>query len=101
MRVCDESVRVLKPGGALIFETPNAENVLVGSYYFHFDPTHRKPLPSPTMRFIFEARGLTDVEVINLHPSETSKVEGDSELTKRFNEFFYGPMDYAVLGWKV
>jgi O-antigen chain-terminating methyltransferase len=101
MQVCDESVRILKPGGVLIFETPNAENVLVGSYYFHFDPTHRKPLPSPTMRFLFEARGLTDVEVINLHPSETDKVEGDSELVKRFNQFFYGPMDYAVVGWKV
>ena len=101
MKVLDEAVRVLKPGGALIFETPNPENVLVGSYYFHFDPTHRKPLPSPTMRFLFEARGLDKVEVINLHPAQTDLIEGDSEIVKRFNEYFYGPMDYAVVGWKV
>lgn len=99
--VLDESVRVLKPGGVLIFETPNPQNVLVGSYYFHFDPTHQKPLPSPMMSFLFEARGLTEVEIINLHPAETDKVEGDSDLVKRFNDYFYGPMDYAVVGWKV
>ena len=101
MTVLDESVRVLKPGGVLIFETPNPQNVLVGSYYFHFDPTHRKPLPSPTMRFLFEARGLDRVEIINLHPAETDQLEGDSEIVKRFNDYFYGPMDYAVVGWKV
>jgi SAM-dependent methyltransferase len=101
LTVLDESVRVLKSGGVLIFETPNPQNVLVGSYYFHFDPTHRKPLPSPTMRFLFEARGLAEVEVINLHPAETDHIEGDSEIVKRFNEYFYGPMDYAVVGWKV
>ena len=101
VEVVDEAVRVLKPGGVLIFETPNPHNVLVGSYYFHLDLTHHKPLPSPAMRFLFEARGLSRVEVIELHPAEAEKVEGDSDLVRRFNEYFYGPMDYAVAGWKV
>jgi O-antigen chain-terminating methyltransferase len=100
IEVLDEAVRVLKSGGVLIFETPNPQNVLVGSYYFHFDPTHQKPLPSPVMSFLFEARGLVEVEIINLHPAETQRVEGDSDLVKRFNDYFYGPMDYAVVGWK-
>jgi O-antigen chain-terminating methyltransferase len=100
MEVLDEAVRVLTSGGVLIFETPNPQNVLVGSYYFHFDPTHQKPLPSPVMSFLFEARGLVEVEIINLHPAETERVEGDSDLVKRFNDYFYGPMDYAVVGWK-
>ena len=26
---------------------------------------------------------------------------GEGELAERFNGLFYGPMDYAVLGWKV
>ncbi|MFN2454459.1 MAG: methyltransferase domain-containing protein [Pyrinomonadaceae bacterium] len=100
MKLLDEIVRVIKPGGAVVFETPNPQNVLVGSCNFYFDPTHRNPLPSPVMHFLVESKGFARVEVINLHPSETVLVEGDSDLVKRFNEYFYGPMDYAVTGWK-
>jgi O-antigen chain-terminating methyltransferase len=97
----DEAVRVLKSGGVAIFETPNPQNLQVGACNFYFDPTHRNPLPSPTVRFLAEARGLCRVEVWNLHPfSERWKLQG-SELAHRFNDFFYGPQDYAVVGWKI
>jgi 2-polyprenyl-3-methyl-5-hydroxy-6-metoxy-1,4-benzoquinol methylase len=99
----DETVRVLKPGGVAIFETPNPENVLVGSCNFYFDPSHRNPLPSPMIKFIAEARGLCRVEILNLHPyPESYRVEGGGlDVAQRFNEYFYGPQDYAVVGWKV
>jgi SAM-dependent methyltransferase len=97
----DEVVRVLRPGGAVIFETPNPDNVLVGSNYFYLDPTHRHPLPSPLMQFLIESRGLHRTEVINLHAWDSARVNGNDELADRFNGYFYGPMDYAVLGWKV
>jgi SAM-dependent methyltransferase len=102
-RVFDETVRVLKPGGIAIFETPNPENVLVGSHNFYLDFTHRNPLPSLTMQFILEAHGLCDVRVLNLHPyPDSSKLQDDgSEITMRFNQYFYGPQDYAVIGRKV
>ena len=101
IKLMDETVRVLKPGGAAIFETPNPENVLVGSYTFYLDPTHRNPLPSAVVKFLAEARGLCRVEVMNLHPLEAYRVEeAGLEITKRFNEYFYGPQDYAVVGWK-
>lgn len=100
IRLLDETMRVTKPGGAVIFETPNPQNVLVGSCNFYFDPTHRNPLPSPIMRFLIESRGFSRVRVINLNPSDAERVEGDTDLVKRFNEYFYGPMDYAVIGWK-
>ncbi len=96
----DQAVRVLKPGGAVIFETPNPQNVLVGSCNFYFDPTHRNPLPSQVMRFLLESRGFVQVEVLPLNPSDDTPVEGDSELARRFNQYFYGPMDYAVIGKK-
>src|SRR5262249_51745559 len=98
----DETVRVLTPGGVAIFETPNPQNVLVGSHNFYLDPTHRNPLPSSIMRFIAEARGLCRVQILALHPyPEAARVqEADLDVAKRFNEYFYGPQDYAVVGWK-
>jgi 2-polyprenyl-3-methyl-5-hydroxy-6-metoxy-1,4-benzoquinol methylase len=101
VKLMDETVRVLKPGGVAIFETPNPENVLVGSYTFYLDPTHRNPLPSAVVKFMAEARGLCRVEVMPLHSLEAYRMEeAGLEITKRFNEYFYGPQDYAVVGWK-
>jgi O-antigen chain-terminating methyltransferase len=97
----DETVRVVKPGGLVIFETPNPENVLVGSCNFYFDPTHRNPLPAPVLKFLVESRGFQNVQVLKLNPSDEALVKGTSELTKRFNKYFYGPMDYAVVGWRL
>jgi O-antigen chain-terminating methyltransferase len=96
----DESLRVLRPGGLLVFETPNPQNVLVGSCNFYFDPTHRNPIPPPVLKFFLESRGFTRVDVMELNPSDAPNVEGDSELVQRFNRLFYGPMDYAVIGRK-
>lgn len=96
----DEVKRVLRPGGLAIFETPNPENVLVGSNFFYLDPTHHHPLPSELMQFLFESRGFDRVEVLNLHQWDAGRVAGEGELAERFNGLFYGPMDYAILGWK-
>jgi SAM-dependent methyltransferase len=103
VKLLDETVRVLKPGGAVIFETPNPANVLVGSHNFYLDPSHRNPLPSATMRFIAEARGLCRVEIMDLHPyPESFRIrDGGNDIVERFNTYFYGPQDYAVIGWKV
>ena len=97
----NEALRVVKRGGLVIFETPNPQNVLVGSCNFYFDPTHRNPLPPQILQFMVESRGFTGVEVIKLNPSDAERVEGNSDLVKRFNEYFYGAMDYAVVGRKV
>ena len=102
IKFLDETVRVLKPGGLAIFETPNPENILVGACNFYFDPSHRNPLPPAMIKFMVESRGLCKVQIKTLHPfDEASKVQGDgSELAKRFNDYFYGPQDYAVVGYK-
>jgi 2-polyprenyl-3-methyl-5-hydroxy-6-metoxy-1,4-benzoquinol methylase len=96
----NQAVRVLKPGGVVIFETPNPQNVLVGSCNFYFDPTHRNPLPSQVTKFLLESRGLVRVEVLDLNPSDDTPVDENSELARRFNKYFYGPMDYAVVGYR-
>jgi O-antigen chain-terminating methyltransferase len=100
MQVFDEVVRVLKPGGMVIFETPNPSNVLVGSNTFYLDPTHRNPLPSSLIQFLAESRGLCQVKIMNVNPyPEHYHVEG-SDLAERFNDYFYGAQDYSVIGYK-
>jgi SAM-dependent methyltransferase len=100
VELIDEIVRTLRPGGLMVLETPNPENIIVGSCNFYLDPTHRHPLPIQTTKFLLEARGLSDLKVLGLHTLESSRVQGNSELINRFNEFFYGPMDYAIIAHK-
>lgn len=100
IKLLDEAVRALRSGGMLILETPNPENLIVGSYSFYADPTHRNPIPSPTLKFLLEARGLSDIKVMNLRASDVSRIEGDTEIIKRFNEYFYSAPDYGIVGWK-
>jgi O-antigen chain-terminating methyltransferase len=98
----DEALRVLKPEGIIVFETPNPSNIFVGATTFHLDPTHRKPLPSAMLRFFVEARGFCDVHVRELHPyPEAMRLPDDPlGISQRFNQYFYGPQDYAVIGKK-
>jgi O-antigen chain-terminating methyltransferase len=102
LKLFDETVRVLRPGGVAIFETPNPQNVLVSTLEFYIDPTHRSPLPGALVKFIAEVKGLERVELMLLHPfPDAQRVqEVDLEVTRRFNELFYGARDYAVMGWK-
>jgi len=97
----DETMRVLRPGGVVLFETPNPENVLVGSNFFYIDPSHRHPLPSQLMELLLETRGFDRIEVKNLHPWESGRVDNKGALAERFNGLLYGPMDYAIVGWKL
>jgi len=101
IKFIDESVRILKPKGMIIFETPNPENVLVGANTFYMDPTHRNPLPYPLIKFLLEDRGIVNTEVLMLNPYEKElQLEESSQLELRFNDYFYGPRDYAIVGFK-
>ena len=100
VRFLDEAGRTLKPGGLLILETPNPENLLVGSCNFYLDPTHKNPLPIPTLKLLVEARGFRCQEVMKLHPVGSAKIEVKDQLTSHLNHFLYGPMNYAVVARK-
>lgn len=95
----DEALRVLRIGGLLILETPNPQNVLVGSHTFWIDPTHLKPIPSQTLRFFVEARGFCNAEVWNLqpYPAALRLPEDPAGIGTRFNDYFYGPQDYGII----
>ena len=100
VKFLDEAGRALKPGGLLILETPNPENLLVGSCNFYLDPTHKNPIPIPTMKLLVEARGFRCEEVLKLHAVSSTKIEVKDQLTSHLNHFLYGPMNYAVVARK-
>ena len=98
LALLNEAHRVLEPGGLLILETPNCGNLLVASTNFHLDPTHRHPLPPLLLSFSLEQAGFGGIQTRLLHPyGPEYPVADSSPLAARFNEFLYGPQDYAVL----
>jgi len=100
MKLLAESLRTLKINGFVIFETPNPANLMVSACNFYTDPTHRSPLPSSLMKFLFEFHGFSSVEILNLHPCDEKLKLSGSDLAERFNTYFYGQQDYAIIGRK-
>ena len=96
----DEVLRVLKPGGMVIFETPNPANLQVAAERFYMDPTHLNPLPSDLISFIATARGFSKVEVLELHPMDWPDREYDDPMLGLLQRKLFGPQDYSIIGWK-
>jgi O-antigen chain-terminating methyltransferase len=61
-----EALRVLKPAGALVLETPNAENLVVATSGFYMDPSHRHPLPAGLLTFLAEHYGFRRTKFLRL-----------------------------------
>ena len=97
VRIMDEALRVLAPGGIIVFETPNPANILTASRYFYLDPTHRNPLPGEMMAMIAEARGFADAEIVPLHPMAARFPGTDRQLATALDQIFHGPQDYALI----
>lgn len=58
--------RVLVPGGMLFLETPNPENLVVGTASFYIDPTHQRPLPSQLLLFLAKHHGYAQIKLLRL-----------------------------------
>ena len=95
-----ESYRVVRPGGVVVFETPNPENIVVGSCSFYNDPTHRRPIPPPTLSFYLRHAGFSNVTVTSLAP--LNLIDGPvSDPLKPIVDRFNMGQDYAVIGYKL
>lgn len=96
----DTANRVLMPGGLVLFETPNPENLVVGACTFNYDPTHNKPLPPDYLRFIAEARGFTNARIVRKDEDcDLSQPESGFE-PHEVNDWFRQPADYALYAEK-
>ncbi|MFZ2124704.1 MAG: class I SAM-dependent methyltransferase [Rhodoferax sp.] len=91
----DEIGRALKPGGLLIYETPNPENLLVATQSFWLDPTHLRPIPPGLLQFLVLQRGFVDAEIRRLHPADLTPGTDPT-----LQALLSGPRDYAVVARK-
>lgn len=90
-----EARRVLRPGGLLILETPNPENLQVGAYSFWMDPTHVRPLPPPLLHQLARHFGFIDIRIERLNP--WPQYREDAESADPLNRLLYGGQDYALI----
>ncbi|MHA6140845.1 class I SAM-dependent methyltransferase [Pseudomonas mohnii] len=96
-QLVSEALRVLKPAGLLIMETPNPENLLVGTNFFYLDPTHEKPIPHALLSFLTEFAGFTRSKLVRLQ--EPAELHDEPQLT--LMEVFSGVSpDYAIVAQK-
>lgn len=65
-----EAHRVLALGGLLILETPNSENLTVGTSSFYLDPTHHRPVPARFLDFLCQYSGFERRKILGLQEDE-------------------------------
>ncbi len=93
----EETLRVLVPGGLLIMETPNPENLFVSTQDFYRDPTHRRPIPSQLLSFLPEHAGFDRVRIVRSQVRSRKTEKNFPSL----NDVFTGVSpDYAVVAQK-
>ena len=91
-----EGLRVLAPGGMLILETPNPENIEVGTVTFHNDSTHVAPIPPNVLKFLAEHAGYAKIKLLRLNssPLQDPKKVGLNDV------LFKASPDYALVAQK-
>lgn len=92
-----EALRVLQPGGLLIMETPNPENLVVGASSFYMDPSHLRPLPAPLLDFVVGYSGFARHKIVRLQ--EAAQLHTDAPIGL-INVLDGVSPDYAVVGQK-
>jgi SAM-dependent methyltransferase len=100
-----ETFRVLCRSGLCIFETPNPENILTASQYFHLDPTHNRPLPPDLLLLALEHAGFNQLEIRRMQPNSDLGYVADSlprehpdETIQLLLNHFRACRDYAIVG---
>jgi O-antigen chain-terminating methyltransferase len=104
IRLLDEAFRVIRPGGLITLETPNPENITVGSCWFYLDPTHRNPIPPQLLQWIVANRGFSEPKIERLSefrgvpsiPRLSDEVAGAAQINEMAAWFIAAP-DYAIL----
>ncbi len=90
----------LRPGGVVVFETPNPECLAIFATHFYMDPSHTRPVPPALMCFYLEEAGFGRLEVKRFAPAFEERPELE-ELPTSVKEGFFGGLDYVVTGRKL
>jgi SAM-dependent methyltransferase len=100
-----ECARVLRPGGLLMIETPNAESLLVTGSDFWRDPTHLAPRHPAALTLLAREHGFTIDEIRPVHPfpegNQLTTAPDDPPAVRRIvatiNERLFGPQDLRLI----
>jgi len=92
-----EALRVLEPGGLLVMETPNPENLVVATSGFYMDPSHLRPIPPQLLEFVVEFGGFARHRVVRLQESPQLHGSAPLELMNVLNGV---SPDYSVVAQK-
>jgi O-antigen chain-terminating methyltransferase len=98
LHLIEAAKRALMPGGLLILETPNPENLVVGGCTFWYDPTHIRPLPPAMMAFYVQQAGFDPVRTARffLRTDEPDVATIDVPVWPSVD----GPLDYSIMATK-
>jgi SAM-dependent methyltransferase len=100
-----ESARVLRSGGLLMIETPNAESLLVAATEFWRDPTHIAPRHPAALTVVAREHGFEIAEVRAVHelpegariailPTDAPEVQ---RVIHAINHRLYAPQDLRLV----
>jgi glycosyltransferase involved in cell wall biosynthesis/SAM-dependent methyltransferase len=93
-----EAQRTLSPNGLLILETPNAENLIVGTNNFYLDPTHQRPVPAIFLDFLCQFSGFAQSKIVRLQEDQALHAQ---EAHIGLWQVLYGVSpDYAIVARK-
>lgn len=97
--------RVLRPGGLLMIETPNAESILVSASEFWRDPTHLAPRHPAALTLLGREHGFDIDEILPVHPfpegTRIPMAPNDPPELRRVidavNERLFAPQDLRLI----
>jgi len=100
-----ESARVLRDGGRLMIETPNAESLLVSASEFWRDPTHLAPRHPAALVLLAREHGFDVDEARAVHPfpegTRIAILESDPPELQRVihavNDRLFAPQDLRLI----
>jgi len=100
-----EAARVLRRGGLLMIETPNAESLAVSASEFWRDPTHLAPRHPAALTLLGREHGFAIDEVQAIHPfpegTKLALAAGDppplQRVVRSINERLFGPQDLRMI----
>jgi len=100
-----QSARVLRDGGLLMIETPNAESLLVSASEFWRDPTHLAPRHPAALVLLAREHGFVIDEARAVHPfpegTRIAILESDPPELQRVihavNERLFAPQDLRLI----
>lgn len=101
LELFQQAWRVLCPGGVLLLETPNPENLQVGAYSFWLDPTHVRPLPPPLLAHTAAHFGFVDIAIMRSNPwDEALRLDTGGAGARHLEKLLFSAQDYALIARK-